>query len=109
MKIMTMLTSIIGSVISVTLEIDLNPNKFITAVIVIKMSITNSIWISGKYISTKLSAKILIIKADTVRKYMQQAIPKVFFRKPPPAYSQISIKSLPWKKVKYLRSKVKDN
>lgn len=103
----TILISIIGNVIKVTLEIDLNPNKFVIAVIAIKISITSSIWISGKYISTKLSAKTLIMKAEIVRKYTQNAMPKAFFKKLPPAYSQISIKSFPREEVKHFRSKIK--
>ena len=62
---------------------------------------------SGKYIRTKLSAKILIIKAEIVRKYIQQAIPKTLFKKFPPAYSQMSIKSFPREYIKNLRRKVK--
>lgn len=94
-KIKTILTSMIGRVIKETLEIDLNPNKFITVIIVIKTRITALTSILGKYIRTKLSENILIINPQIVRKYMQINTPKILLRNFPPVYSQISIKSLP--------------
>ncbi len=94
-KIKTILISIIGRVIKETLEIDLNPNKFITVIIVIKISITALTSIFGKYIRTRLSENILIINPQTVRKYMQINTPKILLRNFPPTYSQMSTKSIP--------------
>lgn len=95
MKIKTILISIIGRVIKVTLEIDLKPNRLVIAVIVTKTSITALISMLGKYIRIKLSENILIIILQTVRKYTQTSTPKKFLRNFPPVNSQISIISLP--------------
>ena len=51
---------ITGSDIRVTLDIALNPNKFIIAQIVINIKTTISRSMLGKYISTKLSVKELM-------------------------------------------------
>ena len=97
-NIITIDTSIIGRVIKVTLEIDLNPNKFVIPHIATNTSITISRSILGKYISTKLSAKVLITKPEIVRKYMHIPTPKTIFKNFPPVYSQISIRSYLGKK-----------
>ena len=83
-KITTILTKIIGRVISVILDIVLNPNMFRIIVIETNINTTISKSIFGKYISTKLSEKVLITKPDIVRKYMHIAIPKLFFKNFPP-------------------------
>lgn len=93
-KIITILTSIIGSEIKVTLEIALNPSIFIIAVIVTNTRMTISKSIFGKYIRTKLSANVLITNPDIVRKYIHIATPKAILSHFPPVYSHISIISL---------------
>jgi len=102
MNIITIDTRIIGIVIKVTLDIALNPNKFITAAIATNIKITISLSIFGKYISTKLSEKVLITKPEIVIKYTHTVILNIFFRSFPPVNSQISIISLPGKSEKTL-------
>lgn len=57
----------------------------------IKISIINSKSIFGKYIRTRLSANILITKAESTSKYIHTKALKIFFAVFPPAYSHISI------------------
>ena len=83
----------IGKIITAALDIDLKPSIFIIEVIIMNISITISTSIFGKYMSTKLSAKILITKAETVKRYTIRAIVYIFLATFPPTYSQISIKS----------------
>ena len=100
MKMITILISIIGIIKSATLAIDLKPNKIIKVVIAIKIRITISKSIFGKYIKTKLSAKILITKAEIIRRYIQTPAPKIFLPILPVTYSQISTMSLLGKRQK---------
>lgn len=99
---MTILNRIIGSVIKETLEIDLKPKMFIIPAIAINTSITISRSTLGKYIKTRLSAKVLITNPETVKKYTQTLIQKAFFKILPPVYSQISARSLPGKRSNIL-------
>ena len=101
------LINIIGIVIKVTLDIALNPNKFITTAIVTNTNTTISRSTFGKYIRTKLSAKVLITKAEIVVKYIHIIILNTFFRNFPPAYSEISIRSFPGNSLNTLYAKKK--
>ena len=97
MKITTILTRIIGNVIKAILDIVLKPKVFSIIVIVTNIKITISISIFGKYISTKLSAKVLITNPDIVRKYIHIATPNIFLRSFPPCKFTYVYEVLFWK------------
>lgn len=109
MKITTILTRIIGNVMSAILDIVLKPKVFSIIVIVTNIKMTISISIFGKYISTKLSAKVLITNPDIVRKYIHIAIPKIFFRSFPPCKFTYVYQVLFWKVSEYFRRYIKNN
>ena len=101
-KITIILTKIIGRVISVTLDIDLNPYRFKIVVITIKNKITISTSIFGKYIRTRLSANILMTKEEIIKRYIKTNMLNIFFILFPAAYSHISIMSQLGKRSKIL-------
>ena len=78
---------------SADLDMVLSPNIFKIAVIAIKMSITIPISIFGKYIRTKLPAKILITNAEIIKRYTIIPILNMFLTVLPEVYSQISMMS----------------
>ena len=98
------LTNTIGIIIVFAFKVAVKFNLFERARATIKIKIINEISVSGKYITFRLSQKLLSKLQVTVKKLIKIK-PTIFFKILPPKYSEISIISNPGNLLSNLKIK----